>query len=265
MSQEVIQDFLNLPGITGVALMDEHSHALFCKIDGMLDAQQKEKVVHNILCVVETIPEKFSFLEFKFSNHQVYLHKIDRGLTLLVLTDSNLVIKSYLPLVQALKVILQAQSDAISMLQHFAATVPPILAKQPPNQPEIDPVTAIADLGKPSLNAEVTLHTIVSALNQLSLFTSQYLGTQVIVNYWKSTRPADEWLTQFEVERTARFSLPNASSAQLSEPLSAAQQAQIQAWVTAFIQRCSQVIRNFSGTVQQNGLNDEQKSLLLGI
>ncbi|HEY9884968.1 MAG TPA: hypothetical protein V6C98_15290, partial [Thermosynechococcaceae cyanobacterium] len=67
MKREVIQDFLNLPGIAGVALMDGRSRPYFCGIDQALNFQQKEALAQGILQVVETIPDSFDVFEFQFA------------------------------------------------------------------------------------------------------------------------------------------------------------------------------------------------------
>jgi hypothetical protein len=319
MSQHVIQDFLNLPGITGIALINEHSRALFYQFDCALEAQQKEDLIYSILQVLETIPEKIESLQFKFSQQQAYLYQLNSGLVLLVLADKRLIKADYLIQLRRLKPILESQAtDAIAQFQRITTKVnplkskstlqgeidagispsgkPPTLSNKPPTISAFDisaidnafntnanstfnasgfdtsastlPTTSSVSTtsnSQPRARSEATLQDLIIALNRLNQLTAQDLGIQVIVNYWKTSRPADEWLAQFEIDRSAQFNLPNATAKQLQKPISAEEQAQIQAWVFAFISRCSQVLRNFSTTVQQNGLTDEQKSLLLGI
>jgi hypothetical protein len=45
-------------------------------------------------------------------------------------------------------------------------------------------------------------------LNKLSLFTTQYLGKVVVTNYWKSSRPASTWLSEFEIDRSGQITHP---------------------------------------------------------
>jgi len=106
---------------------------------------------------------------------------------------------------------------------------------------------------------EYKLDELLSALNKLSHFTTQYLGKVVVTNYWKSTRPTSSWLTEFEVDRSGQISHPK----QAAIACTPEQVQQIQAWVSAYIKRCKQVIRNFDQMLEQDCLSDRQRQILL--
>ncbi len=108
-----------------------------------------------------------------------------------------------------------------------------------------------------------TLFEAIAALNHLSQFTTQYLGTHVIANYWKATRPPSGWLATVQVDRAAQFTVTGASPQAATTPLTAPERRWLQEWVIAFIKRCSQVMRDFPAIVEQKALNDQQKALLL--
>lgn len=318
MKQEVIQDFLNLPGIVGVALMDGRSRPYFCGVDRTLNFQQKEALAQGILQVVATIPEGFESFEFQFTGHQVHIYKLAHGIILLVLTRKDLIYSDYLKTIKDLKAALQEDiTNAIATFRLIAAnaslvgpgqpglsnpvsaahltntvtnrqSAPPNLsiakvpapAKPEPSKPDppkldlpkLDPLeptsrgTAPNHKTEPSVPvpASVTLKELMIALNRLSQFTTQYLGTHVIVNYWRTTRPSHGWLNQFEVNRSAEFSLNGSNSQNAPDTLSPQEQQWVQEWVAAFMKRCSQVIRNFPSLVERQALSDEQKRMLLG-
>jgi hypothetical protein len=303
MKQEVIQDFLNLPGIAGVALMDGRSRPYFCGIDRTLNFQQKEALTQGILQVFETIPDEFDSFEFHFSGYQVYIYKFDCGIILLVLTHESLVYSDYLKTIKNLKATIREDiTNAIAVFHMIASvttlpglittrTLPKQQAKisstdpnhKPPStqtstltsQPRLPTIetpplpatvkTVPASFTSPrSTTTEVSLIDAITALNQLSQFTTQYLGTYVIANYWKATRPTHDWLNQLQVDRSAQINLIHPSTQQLQAVLSPEQQSCLQEWVANFIQRCSQVIRDFPTLIQQKALTDAQKKLLLG-
>ena len=95
MKQEVIQDFLNLPGIEGLALMDGRSRPYFCGVDQGLNLQQKQALVQGIQQVLETTPTAYQCFQFQFGTHQVYVHKLAYGLILLVMTSVELQYRTY--------------------------------------------------------------------------------------------------------------------------------------------------------------------------
>ncbi|MDX2241916.1 MAG: hypothetical protein NW224_14620 [Leptolyngbyaceae cyanobacterium bins.302] len=306
MKQEVILDFLNLPGIAGVALMDRRSRPCFCGIDQTLNFQQKEALTQGILQVFETIPDEFESFEFHFGGHQVYIYKLDRGIILLVLTQGNLVYSDYLKTIKNLKATIREDiPNAIATFRLIASTVnlPGITttrrtstqrtqrteitpsSKEIPAPNSVPPANQVPVINtapappspKPPLDTSTNgstpavspakaanLNEAIVALNTLSQFTTQYLGTHVIANYWKATRPQQEWISQFQVDRTAQISLMNATPQQLQTLLTPDQQAWLQEWVANFIKRCSQVIRDFPTLIQQKALTDEQKKLLWG-
>ncbi len=536
MKQQVIQDFLNLPGVTGIALMDGRSRPYFHGVDQSLNFQQKEALSQGILQVVATTPAGFESFEFQFTEHQVHIYKLKQGMILLVLTGSQLVYADYLTAIAALKTALQddlatsiltfrtlarqpnavngaalpqtalPQSGAIraapqvqkqvaprilappapfqagplqtvlkqavvkpvsgdplvgksekaamtmaamtmielgapvalgdrrdarnlsavaptnldktalrdidpsrttlpstaadsmasgSMasgsiapdskatgsaaagpvsplrLAPFAVSLPhptgdrplspslPIAAPAPPlAKPEVVPTQAptrplaaapkvaandvkpshpplpaqsttpvylngqIAPIaiaanpssppalpgnsarpsnathapqpgGRPAHNGapgagdnhdssyhntdhlgdllvdhadytggDVTLRDMLAALNHLSEFTRRYLGTSIIVNYWRTTCPAIAWLNNFQVDRAAQFSFNRTTAQKLYQLLTEEEQAWIKTWVAAFIARCAIVIRDYAEVVDTQALNEHQKFLL---
>lgn len=293
MKQEVIQDFLNLPGIAGLALIDKRSRPYFCGIDHALNYQQKEALAQGILQVVDTIPEGFESFKFQFADYQVHIHKLDPGMILLVLTKSGLVYSEYKQTIKTLTIALRENMvDAIATFRVLtgSATLPGLNRPQSNtttqnrtsaqvSQPasrrfssvstEIEPLLPDRDRPdgiQPSTASppNITLNDLLTALNTLSQVTAQYLGTHVVVNYWKSTRPSYEWLNQFQIERAGQFSLIHTPSQSSQNLVSPQELLWIQEWVAAFITRCSQVIRDFPSLINKKVLTNEQKALLLG-
>ena len=107
---------------------------------------------------------------------------------------------------------------------------------------------------------EYKLNELLAALNKLSNFTTQYLGKVVVANYLKSSRPADvSWLLEFEVDRNGQVSHPK----QATIICTPEQLQQIHSWVTVYIKRCKQVIRNFDQMLVQDCLDVRQRQILL--
>ncbi|RMF63710.1 MAG: hypothetical protein D6742_16750, partial [Cyanobacteria bacterium J069] len=107
-----------------------------------------------------------------------------------------------------------------------------------------------------------TLKELLTAVNQISQFTTHYLGPTVAANYWRSSRPAIEWLSSFEIDRSAHIIYAASGSTPLAQPLTDEQQQWVQDWVSAFIKRCSRVIRDFATLLNQGVLDDRQKAFL---
>ncbi|MEM9218247.1 MAG: hypothetical protein AAGD25_28385 [Cyanobacteria bacterium P01_F01_bin.150] len=117
MKQEVIQDFLNLPGIEGLALMDGRSRPYFYGVDQGLNFKQKQALVQGIQQVVETTPVTYQFFQFQFGKHQIYVHKLAHGLILLVLATNKLDYATYQNKLAPL--ITELQRDVPSAIANF--------------------------------------------------------------------------------------------------------------------------------------------------
>jgi hypothetical protein len=268
MKREVVQDFLNLPGIMGVALIHGRSRPYFCGVDQILNFQQKEALAQGIQQVIETTPVSFEFFEFQFNGHQIYIYKLEHGVILLVLTVDDLAYEAYAEIIEQLKAELQENvADAIATFRLLAGSNTLTRQNYWKNQsettgtlsqfrPAVEPPAPKAAPPAPA----TTLQEVLVALNSLSQFTIHYLGTSVVVGNWKSTRPSAEWLNQFQIERSAQITFNGASSCK--DVLSAEQHQWVRAWVTAFVERCSKIIRNFPKTVRQKGLDPHQQALL---
>jgi hypothetical protein len=310
MNREVVQDFLNLPGIAGVALMDGRSRPYFCGVDQALNFQQKEALAQGIQQVVETTPVGFEFYEFQFTGHRVHIYKLEHGIILLVLTGYELVYHDYLKAVNRLKAELQEDvANAIATFRLLAGNVtlssqsywqrresttttssstkyrtsaappatdttsnrttrngavkPPAAAQPPSPSPTAATASRPTPTAPPAKETPINIKEVLAALNHFSQFTTQYLGTTVVTNYWKTTRPDVPWLNNFQVDRSAQISFNGTGAMNPLQELDSEQHQWVQDWTAAFIQRCSRVIRDFPTIIEQRALDDRQKTLLL--
>jgi hypothetical protein len=288
MKREVVQNFLNLPGITGLALMDGRSRPYFCGVDRSLNFQQKEVLAQGIQQVIDTTPADFDFFEFQFSGRRVYIYKLNHGLILLVLTLDTLSLPTYAQVVENLKAELQqdvtntiatfrllagnttlsgqnywkqeAGSPSPNLSPTQGVTQPP--APSPPEQMSFSG-TGIQNQPSPisAVSSSANLKDVLMAMNQLSQYATQYLGAIVVANYWKTSRPKVDWLTQFQIDRAAQLSLSDGAA--LSAPLTTEQHQWLRDWVADFVDRCTRVIRDFPKSLRNAGLDDQQKALIL--
>jgi hypothetical protein len=385
MKQEVIQGFLNVPGIAGIALINGLSRPCFYGFTTRFDLTQQDSIAQSIQQVLETTPEGFNAFEFQFDQYRLYLHKLNQGMTLLVLTQNHLSRRGYTQEVRRLLLELQLdQSNPIAEFQAIIAKLPllfqtPLPSPLPlssPAPPALKPIESRGSLSDPPLfvhrngssapielnpttnrNAgwvereselpsldqsgmesgaqplrdqsrpdqsrldqsgpdqsgpdqsrpdqvmlpsdqlflqssaseqpaseqpaseqpspapplpsqprvsepTVAVQEVLAAMNRLSQLATQYLGTLVVTNYWKATRPPNEWLLHFQIERSAQLTFVVQAPSQRLPLLTPEQHRSLQVWVVAFIQRCTQVMRGFVKIVQ-HALTDRQKALLL--
>jgi hypothetical protein len=107
-----------------------------------------------------------------------------------------------------------------------------------------------------------TVSEVLVAMNQLSQFTTQYLGKFIVANHWRTNCPDVDWLKQFIVTPTGTLSLDVRSHLMAGDLLTAQQQDWVRAWVAGFSQRCAKVIRDYPNLVHQQALDESQWQLL---
>ncbi|MEO1519545.1 MAG: hypothetical protein AAFU78_02040 [Cyanobacteria bacterium J06633_2] len=362
MNQEVIRNFLNLPGIIGVALIDRQARHFFAIDQHHLNWRQKDALSTGIQQIILTTPPTIDCFEFQFSHHRVYTYRLQQAYVLLVLASNSLEYAAYFPVLSMLKSELQvdlnnaiasfrlAISNASTQKQPISSasdtpsqeqsmpmssstngvivreeipSVQPALQEQllngyaDPTDSDIqngqdfelnstvdgspsststtsadlsvaDKPAPLTDSTAPPLLSEEPLeetlhddengHTIsapdasvhvssiddvLDALNQFSKIAARYLGATIVSNYWKSSRPAIEWLSSFEIDRKGHITFSQADVNGESRILNQEQLEWLSEWLTEFIQRCSSVIRSFPSVIQTMDLTPTQRSLLL--
>lgn len=229
MNQEIIQNFLNIILVLGVALIDERSQLYFYVKEQALDWKGKQALKQSILQVIVKTPERSEFFEFQVMGYYAHAYTLNPNLTFLFFTRTD---------VSANKLL------ALSAKQLKAAM-----------QRDIDSTVTTFKL----LPVEATVEELLKALNQLSQFSSNYLGTQLTTNYWQLTRPSLVWLDNFEINRSAEITF----SSVITEPVSALQHQHVKEWAAAFIKRCSQIVKDLPTIIEQKGLDELNKRLLL--
>ncbi len=265
MKKQVILDFLNLPGILGVGLMDGHSRPYFSGIDRLLNFQQKEALTQGIQQVVSTTPPGFESFDFRFAQKEAHIYRLGTGVILLVVTHESVDGAIYQDLVQALKETLE--SDPHSAVSTFRLLAGSTTLNRPmvDVKTELNKVPAQPDLSSASPPPPVPAYNwkaALDALNQLTEATAQYLGKIVVANTWRSTRPPEEAPTAIAIDRNGHFSLASGSTLSGTTPIGPEDLQALRTWVAQFIQRCALIIRDYPDLVLKQALDDHQRDLL---
>jgi len=268
MKQQVIQNFLNLPGIVGLGLMDGHSRPYFCGIDKSLNFQQKEALTQGIQQVISTTPASFEAFDFRFSQRDARIYKLENGVILLVVTDEDLDTPTYQTAVAQLKQTLETDPhSAVSTFRLLAGST--TLTKVPSDADVSSDPAATSAL--PSKDPPPPAQTgtparqwpeVIAALDALSDATAQYLGKIVVANTWRSTQPSSETLQALQLDRSGHFNWSTDATTKESGLVSSEEQEALHIWVDKFTQRCAMIIRDYPEMVLRQALNDHQRALL---
>jgi len=262
MKRQVVQTFLNLPGVQGLALMDGRTRPFYCGLDQNLDINQQEVLSQGIQQVIKTTPAEFDNFAFRFSHHLAHIYKLEGEVVLLVLTDAQLELVDYAQAVGELKrTLVEDLHDAVATLRLLAGCVTrggrsSAASNAPPE------AAAPTETPPAPSTPSVCYGDVLEAVNHLSDIATKYLGKIMVANTWKSARPKHPWTERFEVQRNAHLALSAEHSALVSRPLSSEEQGWLQDWVAAFVRRCSFTIRDFSKVLSTDGLPPDQHSLL---
>jgi hypothetical protein len=266
MKKQVILNFLNLPGIATLGLMDGRSRPYFSGIDEALNSDQKEALTQAIHQVICTASSGFESLTFQFAHQAAHLYRLNNGVILLVVTDDQLNPATYNDSVLQLKETLETDPySAISTFRLLAGSGPaePVAApsrdagsSQPPSASTVATDTA------PDLSTTYPWQDGLSTLNALTDATAQYLGKIVVANNWRNTRPKPDTLPDLQIDRGGHFSLSANTATTVSDLISAEDLKSIHDWVSKFTQRCSTIIRDYPEMVLRQSLTEQQRSLL---
>jgi uncharacterized protein YjbI with pentapeptide repeats len=115
---------------------------------------------------------------------------------------------------------------------------------------EFDPISAGMQIILEPEKVTITIEEVLATLNYLSQCSNQFLGNKITLKYWQSSRPNDDWLKQFEIDRSTKATF----AGEITGTITAEQLKAIQTWSNLFIDYCSQVIVDFAAIVQKHQL-----------
>jgi hypothetical protein len=271
MKQQVILNFLNVPGIVGLGLMDGHSRPYFSGIDQSLNFQQKEALTQGIQQVISTTSPGFESFDFKFAQRNARIYRLNTGVILLVVTDEQLDTVVYNDTVAQLKETLESDPhSAVSTFrllagsttlnrptEEIAASAVATATSSPPTK-EAAAVVASASGDPPA----ATWTDYLATLNLLSDATAKYLGKIVVANTWRTARPDHAQLDGMELDRNGHFSLNAEAQITTSAAIAPATYTALYQWTHTFIKRCSMIIRDYKALVIEQQLTPEQRAVL---
>jgi hypothetical protein len=253
MERQVIQNVLDLPGISGMALIGGRNQSVFMGPAISLNSQQQDTLAQGIQQVVDTTPTYFETFTFRFANQLTHIYKLGQGLILLVLITDQMPLTEYRAVIDQLKAaLMESPHNAVSTLRLLADCVT--------NKPAAEVDGAVE--GSPAPNQGTLTpdyEAVVNALNHLSDGATQYLGKIIVVNTWKQSRPDHSWLEQFEIQKDGHFTV----EVENQTLLTAEQHQWIKDWVSAFLGRGGRTLRNFQTLAGSQTLTPEESRLVL--
>lgn len=256
MIEDAICNFLNLPGVIGLGLFQIQGQVeSYLHFKQQLIGHEKQSLTGSITRIVEHLVKSpdLEFFEFPLWGYYAYVYKINRTVTLLVLTVQYLPAIKLLPAKQLQTALKKDINHTITIFQalsknNFNTSLPAInTTSKPQNSAVTEPK-----------EDKFTIKDFIELFNKISKFTTNYLGVKLTTNCWQSTCPNFEWLKLFKVN-CAEITFAGEGT----ECISNIQDYWLKEWTTAFIKQSSKIIKDFPVLLEVKCLTEREKRLLL--
>lgn len=256
MNQELIQNFLSLPEVAGIALMQGRIIPYFYVKEKVISPEQKIELIRHFRKNILETPVLSNCLEFQIDSYFAYTYKLNNTVTLLVIAFENSITVQSMAnniLQSALK------SDLNTTIKLFENLTRKVFQANKTDTTQTEKLsTGQNNSIEKSLKEDYTIEDLVITLNALSQIVCSYLGPKITSNFWQLTRPKQEWLNRFSIKSTATIEFIG-STTDLVSPL---QHLFIREWTNQFIDQCSHIIRDLPSRIDQHFLTQKQRKMI---
>jgi hypothetical protein len=255
MHQDIIQNFLTLPEVIGVALMQGRVIPYFFVKDQVVSPERKIELVRQIRKSALESSQFSDFTQFRIDEYIASTYRLNNFISLLVISN-----KESISVESIAKKILQSslKDDIDATLKIFESltkkTYQPSLNSLPPPKQTSKVEARLPE----SEEIPSSVEDLVNALNMLSQIVCTYLGEKITANFWQITRPNREWLNKFIIKSSATIEFIDHEQTTVS-PL---QHLFIREWTNSFINQCSQIIRDLPTKIDNKIQNKSYRKMI---
>ena len=256
---EIIENFINLPGVVTVALIHGKAPPYFYNKAPTIDVLKKQIVSQKILEYMAKVPEELDFIEFQVMDYYVYTYKLSPNIIVLALSTNN---SAAIKLLAGKKLKAALQENIEKTLESFKIPLSKFYNQTLTTSGIRETSTTSGNYkinSSESLVENIKIDTLLKIMNKISKFSSNYMGPKLIANYWETSRPKHEWLDSFEINRSAEITFSGVGA----ELVTAAQYRAIKEWVAAFMKQCSLIMQDLPSLIEDKCLDEENKKLIL--
>lgn len=255
MHQDIIQNFLNIPDVLGIALMQGRVIPYFYIKEQIFSSEKRIDLIRSFRKNVLEVPGLSNALEFQLDDYYAYTFKLNDTLTLLAISHQ----KSSIVQSMANKILKSAfQEDVDITVKSFESLTKKVLHSPLPKPVISDKLNSEKKNAAQFTEELYSIEECVVTLNDLSQFVCNYLGPKITSNFWIMTRPGREWLSNFQIKSSAKIEFLGSVQTSVS-PL---QHLFIREWTNAFMNQCSQIIKDLPSRVDQDFLNKKQRKMI---
>ena len=260
-----VDSYLEIPVVLGVALCQAKVLRYLYLKDLPHSLESPEELIEKTRYTLFRASTDVDFFEAPLLTYYLYLFKLDQKhqFMTIVLHDNN-VIKSF----RAKQLQQKLQENIRETLRifkdlstHEANTGKPLSNPTTISQVEIPLKSGTANSSN-SLNVTTETATnvdqVLEALNALSQFACQYLGSKITSNYWHLSRPKNDWLQNFDIQYSAEIVF----AGNRYDSINPLQILAIRAWTQNFMRKCHTIIRDLPERFEKTGIRDEHRKII---
>ncbi len=93
----------------------------------------------------------------------------------------------------------------------------------------------------------ITVNQLLGVLTYIINVSNHYLGQKMTIKYWQSSRPEEEWLIQFQIDKSGVITF----SGDVDIQLTSTQLQLVREWLKTYIKSCSQIFPGFSQMIDR--------------
>jgi hypothetical protein len=255
-----LKSFLEIPVVLGVALCQSKLLKSYYFKESLQQSLRKNELTNSIRSTIFALPDDTNFFEFSVQNYHAYLYQLNKEYRFLalVLRDNN-VVKSF----RAKQLCIRFQEDIDLTIkifnelskndllsEHFIQEVPAVDNIQKPSQGY--------GQSNPEIFNELELDLILSALNYLSHFVSNYLGQKITSNFWNISRPENEWLFQFEINCNCEIKFRG----DRDNKINSLAILSLREWTRRFMNQCCKLIHDLPKRLEKEIINEDYRKII---
>jgi hypothetical protein len=117
---------------------------------------------------------------------------------------------------------------------------------------DFDPIKA--GMKKILMTEEITASILIEIFNSICQLSQHYLGHQMTVRYWQSSRPEIDWSNKFQMDSLGQITFVGADTETISEDNVKCYYQ----WIKSFIKSCSLIIQDFPKIIAERELINHQ-------
>jgi hypothetical protein len=257
MDPKIIENFVSLPDVLGLALIHNRSLLHLYLKRQILNVSEQKILSEKLFKAVSTFQGHSNTFALRLVGYYSYFYKVTPDYDLVIITEVD---KPTIKLIAAnqLKTTLQKNIEQAaqnrSLLSMDLARALTASGKLGFYYDRVDQQSTSSAPPDVDLNFQE----ILEALNALSQIVRELLGPTLTASYWRTARPKDMFLNIFDVDNSGKITCKYIPK----DPITSAHQLHLREWTGGFMKLGCQIIKDLPKRVASHDINPKYKKIL---